>query len=359
MRAAVVFVCLGILAACGREEPMTSAQPAARIETDHVPQPAAPMSIEPLPALFSGLLPCADCPGIRYELDLRQGNIYFLRMTYLDPGHDRSYDDIGTWSMASDLHTLALRGSRLSPLLFSILNSKTLRKLDSEGQQIESELNYNLNRSETYAPLTPEIPLRGTYSLSDGQAVVKECATGLELRLAGEAAAQLAEQFASMKEDKRHALVVAAEGRIEAPGDVRQATFVLTSAARFWPGETCAVRGVTHELEDSRWVVVQLGDDPVVVRAGRPEPYIVLQSATNEIAGHTGCNRLNGGYRIDGNALRLSEIATTRMACPEGDVEHRFLNALEAVARWQLRDDRLVLLDAEDVPLVQLEARNL
>ncbi|HEY8539747.1 MAG TPA: META domain-containing protein [Steroidobacteraceae bacterium] len=359
MRTAVALVCLGLLAACGRETPTTSSTPDASIEPGSVPQAAASVSIEPLPALFSGVLPCADCPGIRYEIDLRANNIYFLRMTYLDAAPERRYEDIGTWSIASDLHTLALRGSRLAPLLFSISSSTSLRKLDSEGQPIESELNYTLTRSEPYAALTPEVPLRGTYSLIDGQAVVKECKTGLELRLEGEGAAKLAEQFASLKEEKKHSPLVAAEGRIEAPPDASEAKLVLTSTARFWPDESCTMRGVAHELEGSRWVLVQLGDEPVVVGAGRPEPYIVLQNSTKEIAGHTGCNRLNGGYRIDGNKLQLSEVTTTRMACPEADIEHRFLNALEAVTRWRLEGDRLVLLDRENAPLMQLEARNL
>lgn len=358
MRAAVVLISIGMLAACGRETPTTTSTPDLAIESDQVQQPAAPMSIDPLPALFSGVLPCADCPGIRYELDLRSNNIYFLRMTYLDESFDRRYEDLGTWSIASDLHTLALRGSRLAPILFSIADSTTLRKLDAEGQPIESELNYNLSRSETYASLTPEIPLRGLYSLRDGRAVVKECTTGLDLRLEGEAAAKLAEQFMALKKERQE-LLVAAEGRIEAPPGAGEAKLIVTSTARFWPDESCTMRGVTHELEGSRWVLVQLGDESVIVGQGRPEPYIVLQAATKEIAGHTGCNRLNGGYRIDGDALRISEVTTTRMACPDGDLEHRFLNALESVARWRLQGDRLVLLDAENAALMQLEARNL
>ena len=46
-----------------------------------------------LPASFSGDLPCADCPGIRYQLDLFSDHVFFLRMIYL--GKDESFDDIG------------------------------------------------------------------------------------------------------------------------------------------------------------------------------------------------------------------------------------------------------------------------
>src|SRR5690606_15901046 len=127
-------------------------------------------SLDPLPARFAGVLPCADCPGIRYEIDLRSANVYFLRMTYMSATPERSYDDIGSWSIASDLRTLALRGSRQAPILFSILDAMTLRRLDSEGQPIESELSYDLKRESTYEPLSPLVPLRGMYTPTDGGA---------------------------------------------------------------------------------------------------------------------------------------------------------------------------------------------
>ena len=85
---------------------------------------------------------------LRFDIDLRPANVYFLRMTYQGATPARVYDDIGTWSLASDLRTLALKGARQSPMLFSITNANTLRKLDSEGQTIESELNYGLTRAD-------------------------------------------------------------------------------------------------------------------------------------------------------------------------------------------------------------------
>ena len=37
-----------------------------------------------LPASFTGELPCADCPGIRYDLNLFPDKSFYLRMTYLE-----------------------------------------------------------------------------------------------------------------------------------------------------------------------------------------------------------------------------------------------------------------------------------
>jgi copper homeostasis protein (lipoprotein) len=71
-----------------------------------------------LPASFSGDLPCADCPGIRYQLDLFPDRVFFLRMTYL--GEGRSFDGIGAWAISSDDKTLILKGGREAPDRFAI-----------------------------------------------------------------------------------------------------------------------------------------------------------------------------------------------------------------------------------------------
>lgn len=361
MAAAIAGVYM--LIGCSREEPRPASSTAtlqSDVESTTPPDAAAPVSIEPLPARYSGVLPCADCAGIRYEIDLRPANVYFLRMTYLDATPERSYDDIGAWSVASDLRTLALRSSRQSPSLFAIVDATMLRKLDLEGQPIESELNYSLNRDPAYQPLSPQVPLRGMYSSTETGAMIEECTTGLALELQGEQTQALAEQFAQLRKGANRPMLLAIEGTIAAPAsDLGFGTLTATSTARFWPGESCGARGVTHEIEGSRWVVVRLGDQAVVAEEGGPEPYIVLQASTKEVAGHGGCNRLSGGYRIKGDRIELDEFATTRMACPKSETEHAFLGALESVVRWRLIDNQLVLFDKSDAAVLQLESRNL
>lgn len=281
-------------------------------------------------------------------------------MTFLGVTPERIYDDIGAWTLASDLRTLALKGARQSPTLFSIANANTLRRLDTEGQVIESELNYDVQREPTYRPLAPQVPLRGMYAADESGAVFEECTTGLKLRVKGAGAAPLNEEYSRMRRSDTRPMLLAVEGKIVG-ADVNEdmQTLAVTAAAKFWPGESCGARGVTHDLEGSRWVLVRLGEQSVVAQEGRPEPYVVLQAATKQIVGHASCNRLSGGYTITGNTLQFTEIRTTRMACPEIETENAFLTALESVAQWQLMDNQLVLLDSQRQPLIQLESRNL
>jgi copper homeostasis protein (lipoprotein) len=365
MRIALVAACLLVIAGCNRQEPAPAPPPEAKATPEVEQAPAtdtAPASLESLPARYSGVLPCADCSGIRFDIDLRPANVYFLRMTYLGTSPERVYDDIGAWSLASDLHTIALRGARQSPMLFSITSSNALRKLDAEGQVIESELNYSVTRQPTYEPLVVEVPLRGMYATTNEGAVMEECTTGLKLQLQGPQSETIAQEFTKVRGGTARPALLAIEGKVQSTSSDDAAsigTLTPSGSGKFWPGESCGARGVTHELEGSRWVLVRIGEQQIMTEEGKAEPYIVLQSTTKQIVGHAGCNRFTGGYTIQSDALKLSEITTTRMACPDLETENSFLNGLEAVARWQLMDNQLVLLDKAGAQVLQFESRNL
>src|SRR5690554_1210466 len=62
----------------------------------------------PLPASFSGEIPCADCPGIIFRLNLFPDQVFFESMTYLE--RDVVYYDIGRWSARGESGIIELEG---------------------------------------------------------------------------------------------------------------------------------------------------------------------------------------------------------------------------------------------------------
>ena len=87
----------------------------------------------------------------------------------------------------------------------------------------------------------------------------------------------------------------------------------------------------------------------------------VAPSATFEggrVAGSTGCNRFNGSYTVDGDALELGQLAMTQRAClpPADGAEREYTAALGRVAAWQSEDGELVLLDADDEEVLRYRA---
>jgi heat shock protein HslJ len=77
------------------------------------------------------------------------------------------------------------------------------------------------------------------------------------------------------------------------------------------------------------------------------------------LSGSSGCNRYGAEVTTDGAALKLGNIASTRMACPDGpgnQVEQAFLAALARVAAWRIDDGELSLLDGDDRALLRFRA---
>jgi heat shock protein HslJ len=73
----------------------------------------------------------------------------------------------------------------------------------------------------------------------------------------------------------------------------------------------CGMAGETNAIEGREWRVNAIGGEA----PGGPSP-ATLTFAEGRVTGTTGCNRLTGGYALDGDRLTMDGVATTRMACP-------------------------------------------
>lgn len=72
----------------------------------------------------------------------------------------------------------------------------------------------------------------------------------------------------------------------------------------------------------------------------------------NKVSGCVGCNRLSGIYSLDkGNLIRFYQLATTRMACPQMELETQVLKMLNKVENFVIKNDRLILNISRSEPL--------
>lgn len=91
-----------------------------------------------------------------------------------------------------------------------------------------------------------------------------------------------------------------------------------------------------ESLVGTRWVGVV---------AGNPDPRSLprLEFTTAErVTGYTGCNMMNGGWRMEGGSIRIGPIVATKRACvgPENEIERRLSAALSGTVTRE--GDRLV-----------------
>jgi copper homeostasis protein (lipoprotein) len=317
------------------------------------------------PSSYSGLLPCSDCSGISYTLNLWPDKTFFLRMTYLGKGQgekDGIYD-IGQWGINGGI--LTLMGGKETSQMFAIKNADTLQKLDIEGKEIHSKLNYDLARSKHFESLQPKLPMRGMYSYMADAGLFQECRTGWRLPVAqvGDNAA-LEAGYIKAHREPRETLLVSLEGTItirpKIEGEGNQSSLIVEHFDQIWPGETCGPSYSTAMLENTYWKLVWLFNEPVILDASDKEPYITLMPQGNRVQGFTGCNRLMGGYELKEENLKFRHMASTRMACQKGmKLEASLIQALESTVKWKIEGEHLDLSDLKGGLVARFESRYL
>jgi copper homeostasis protein (lipoprotein) len=328
-------------------------------------KPAHATPLGTLPASFIGELPCADCPGIRYHVNLFPDRVFFLRTTYIGRAENANFDDIGSWVVSSDRNTLILKGEHEAPEMFAIKDRETLRKLDVEGREIESLLNYDLRRTKNLEPLEPRVAMRGMYRYFADAGLFTECLTRRKWPVAQEKDnAALESAYTKARLTTGEELLVNVEGQVamrpKMEGQGVQPTVVVERFIGISPGETCGARFSSVPLENTYWKLTRLGGKPVSVAAKQREPHFVLDNKTKRIAGFGGCNRFTGTYQQNVDRLKFGKMAMTFMACPEEmETERDFVGALEQVRSWKILGDHLELFDSGGSLLARLEARAL
>lgn len=112
-------------------------------------------------------------------------------------------------------------------------------------------------------------------------------------------------------------------------------------------------------LVDTQWRLTQLGGQVVANSAGASAVTLRLEAQNPRITGFGGCNRMFGGYLLNGGQLRFEQVGATKMACVEAGrmkLEDDYFQMLTQVSGWKIADSTLTLLDADGAPLATFSA---
>lgn len=115
---------------------------------------------------------------------------------------------------------------------------------------------------------------------------------------------------------------------------------------------------VVQPLENTYWKLLRMHNNRIQADTRLNGPYIVLHSDKSRVSGASGCNRIMGSYTHDGNKLRFSSLASTRMACPDPvtRTEQAFGQVLAAVRSYRIMGTYLLVFSAQDEPLATFRA---
>lgn len=147
-----IFLCLLICAAlssgCKQKEEAPKQQ-------DTLSVSLKPEDTLAVMAAYEGVLPCADCPGIRTRLTLfADSSTYKLEETYMGQRDaDSAFITYGQWSVLigteefseAEVYNLQPYNPEESRY-FRVINEDSLVQLDRTKHEIKSKLNYKLTR---------------------------------------------------------------------------------------------------------------------------------------------------------------------------------------------------------------------
>jgi copper homeostasis protein (lipoprotein) len=100
----------------------------------------------PLPASFSGVLPCADCMWRRQQLNLFPGGGFVLALTYFRDGRDETFYEVGNYTISADSSVISLATHDPAGTRFALQGPDVTRLLDRDGQAIDTKFKYDLRR---------------------------------------------------------------------------------------------------------------------------------------------------------------------------------------------------------------------
>ncbi len=90
-----------------------------------------------------------------------------------------------------------------------------------------------------------------------------------------------------------------------------------------------------------RWTRLKMPNETVTVE--KPENYTVEFMPDGKIRVQADCNRGGGSYTSDGKSLKFGAIFTTKIACPPGSLDRRFLEGLESAATFRIEGNNLFI----------------
>ncbi|PVY41131.1 copper resistance protein NlpE N-terminal domain-containing protein [Pontibacter virosus] len=312
-----------------------------------------------------GTIPCADCPGIGYTLDLNADSTFRERMVY--QGRSATpFVQTGTWGVGNGRVQLNKQGKGNNQFL---IDGEALVMLDGDGNRIESELAdaYRLRQKNPDEPEDNPSLWREKYERGiDFAAIGNEPFWSLEIDL------EKMIEFKLLDEEDGSVLtpIPIAEKPETGEGTVYRVqtvtgnleirlmkdTCVNTMSGRELPYTVTVLKddmeykGCGMYLRDSRlngtWNLVELQGKTINPKDfDRNQPSLIIALAEGRVSGSAGCNRITGTLEPIGDRINFGPLASTRMACPSMELENQFLEVLrDGELRYSVSEERLKLM---------------
>ncbi len=143
------------------------------------------------------------------------------------------------------------------------------------------------------------------------------------------------------REGYTYTLSVKVTKRKDAPADASSFDYSLVKilGKRWTNGKTAGefqggAATTQPALDSQKWTLVEIDGEAVKIK----KPYVEFNLAENRIGGDAGCNHLMAGFTANGNDIKFTGVATTKMMCMKPrlmEIENKFVRKIESVSRYE------------------------
>ena len=319
---------------------------------------------------WQGTIPCADCPGINYQLTLQKDRTYEESSEYL--GKDaKPFLEKGTWLITEDSVVILTKPNGQTQFQFSNGN---LVMLDQQGQPIASSTgNYRLSRPGTSSNNASKLEEKRKQGI-DFVAMGNGSNWNLEIDLdksitfssPSEKIKLTGGEPSEHKLPKGNGMVYRAKtdaGTLSVrvtnepctdkkSGKQLPYTVVVTANATDYNG--CG-KFLNDESLDGNWALTGMNGKPLNPE-GLPKgaPTMQIKLETKQAAGNSGCNRYSGAVDVKGGQISFGQMISTRMACAGAamTVENNYLGLLNSKTYSYEIEGNILRLKAGDQVLL-------
>lgn len=284
---------------------------------------------------FTGTLPCADCPGISYHVNLYRDGRFEARQEYLDRNQVNLVK--GIWLL--EKRSLHLVNQQQTLPGFHFLTNNTLAMLDLSGKPISHNQKYQLSREAEFKKLDTRQAMLGLYKLSDNQASFTSCRSGDVLTVANtQHHLPVMRQYQQDERFRGQAVVATLIGR--RGQDDQATTLFIDKFEQFWPGAICPDQQQPGKMQGIVWRAEKLTNRYVPQQLN----VRVIFDQNERLYGFAGCNSFNGQYKQRANQLTVQPLVSTRKFCADSsELEQQFTQSLQSADRAEVNGDKLQL----------------
>lgn len=141
---------------------------------------------------------------------------------------------------------------------------------------------------------------------------------------------------------------------------MKQSWIIAAAAAIAVAGSSCSsTKSMNLDELSGRWEITDVNGSKVTMSAPDAEmPYLGFDVVNGRLSGNAGCNSIMGSFPTSDPAGKISfgDVATTRMMCPDMEVEQNVVQALGNVAGYKSEGaDKVALVSADGAQLLSLK----